>query len=438
MIPVEPEAGRRRAVVAGASIAGLLAARALASRFEEVLVVDRDPEPSGAEPRRGAPHAAHSHALLPSGRAALESQFPGLSKELAALGVPCAGTRALRWVEGGGTHARYDRHGSEGLYVSRPLLEQALRMRVAALPNVRFAWNTRVCGPLLDEDEPRVTGDAAGRGGHAVRWLLAHGIRVPDVSRVDLRIHYSTRLFRRHPEQAAGDLGVVIAPDPGTGRGAVMLAQEGERWSVTLIHVGDAQPPIGDEAFLAAARALPDPSIAQVIAADEPIGPIVQFGSPGSQRHHFERLSLAAEGLIAIGDAFASFNPIYGQGMSVAARQALALGECLDAGGRVARRFHRRSARMVDQAWTLLVAGDFRFPAARGVRARWLTVLHAYLAWLHRAARHDPRVASAFTEVAFLQQPAYRLVYPRMLWRVLRQRWRSASPVSAPAMLWGE
>jgi 2-polyprenyl-6-methoxyphenol hydroxylase-like FAD-dependent oxidoreductase len=77
-----------RAVVLGASMAGLLAARVLTDAYAQVTVIDRDQLPEAGTHRHGVPHGRHLHALLARGQQSLEELFPGLTAELVARGAP--------------------------------------------------------------------------------------------------------------------------------------------------------------------------------------------------------------------------------------------------------------------------------------------------------------------------------------------------------------
>lgn len=440
----------RTAVVVGASLAGLLAARVLAERYPRVILIEADRLPRAPMARKGTPQCRHSHALLPSGSAALEALFPGLRAELMAAGAESAGPENLRWFDGGGLHCGYRDQTVNGLYASRCLIEQRLRQRVMALPALQLVEGVRATGLVLDPDRRRVRGlrlsrplgladetlpadlvvDAGGRAGRAARWLDDLGLAGPRESRVGLRIGYSTRRFQRQPGDLDGTMGAVITPDPASGRGAVLLAQEQGSWTLTLIGVGEVEPPQDEAGFCAFARELPDPTVARLLESARPLDVIERYAFTGSLRRHYESALGLPDGLVAVGDAFCSFNPIYGQGMSVAGLQALALQQALDSDERGwQRRYLRAAARAIDGPWRIAAEGDLRFEGAQGRRPLGLGLSHALLARVHRAARHDPQVARAFARVAFLLESPTSLLRPGLLWRVLRP----SAPASTPA-----
>ncbi|WP_043097997.1 FAD-dependent oxidoreductase [Kallotenue papyrolyticum] len=437
---------QKQAVVIGASMGGLLAARALADFFEQVTLIERDAFPPMGKNRKGVPQGRHTHALLLRGGSILEGMFPGLTADLMAQGAPLLDRpeKELIWFDGGGYHARFTNgDGRNGaLCVSRPLLEGYVRQRLMALPNVKAIEQCDALGLVPSERRSRVRGvrllrraegsaeevleadlvvDASGRGSRAPRWLEEMGYPPPEEEQVTINLAGVTRLYRRHPGHLNGAKVVVITLSPTLKRGAVMLAQEGERWTLTLIGFAGDSPPRDDEGFLAFARSLPVPEIYAVIKDAEPLSDFLPYRVRANQRHRYERLTRFPEGFLIIGDALCSFNPIYGQGMSVAAMEALDLQHELRQGTEgLWRRFFRRAARSIDIPWQIVIGGDLRFPEAEGRRTTSIRFINAYMERLHRAAHRDPTVARAFNDVATLLAPPQSLMRPGIMWRVLR------------------
>jgi 2-polyprenyl-6-methoxyphenol hydroxylase-like FAD-dependent oxidoreductase len=443
MAPKPPPTDRKHAIVIGGSMAGLLAARVLSDYYHEVTIVERDRFPDGAEQRRGVPQGRHTHGLLASGRDVLERFFPDISDALIRSGAVAGDImQNCRWFFEGACLAR-SHSGLKGLAMTRPFLETKVRERVLALPNVRACDNTRVERLAVDSDSNRVTGvqidgrvlaadltvDATGRGSRSPEWLASMGLGKPAEERVEVGLSYTTRFFRRRPADLDGDIAVVIPPTPHGKRGGVMLAQEGDRWTVTLmVHFGKPAPE-DLSGFIEFARTLPAPYIHQVIQSAEPLGECAVARFPASVRRRYEALAGFPDGYLVFGDAISSFNPIYGQGISAAALQAVELGNVLAEGrDRLAARFFARSSKVIDIPWSIAAGNDLRIPEAVGPRPPSVKIINWYMAKLHKAAHADAEAALAFHKVGNLLAPPPSVMYPRVALRVLWGNLRPARP----------
>jgi hypothetical protein len=144
---------------------------------------------------------------------------------------------------------------------------------------------------------------------------------------------------------------------------------------------------------------------------------------PFSQRRRYERLQSFPEGLLAVGDTLCGFNPSFGQGMSVAALEALELQRCLQDHVRpLWKHVFRASARLIETPWTIAVGADLGFAEVQGKRTALGGVLRRYLRQLRRGAVHDPQLAIAFLRVAQLIDEPSALLAPRVAYRTLRSR----------------
>ncbi len=425
----------KQAVVIGGSMAGLLAARALSEQFEQVTILERDHFPPLGQQRKGVPQGRHAHGVLAQGARIFEAFFPGLTQELLEQGA--LGGDIIQdcyWYQNGGFHAQFD-SGLKGLLLSRPLLEGSIRQRVLSLGNVEalsgisvrglLGENGRVVGVKLDSNDlyelrADLVVDASGRGSQAPKWLEDLGYPRPPQEEVRIDLAYATRIYRRRPQDFGGKDGFVIGSNAPLKRGGVVLHLEGHRWIVTLAGFLGDYPPTDERGFLEFARTLPVPDIYNLIKEAEPLSEIGTYRFPGSQRRRYEKLARFPQGFLVMGDAMCSFNPIFGQGMTVAASQARLLLEVLKAGSEnLAQRFYKKAAVLVDSPWSIAVGADLSYPEVEGPRSPMVNFINWYVAKLHIAARHDPALVLAFQKVANLMAPPPSLLVPGTALRVL-------------------
>ncbi len=420
------------AVVMGASIGGLLAARVLSESFAEVVVVDRDPLPDRPADRRGVPQGRQLHVLLARGREAFEELFPGLSAELNALGAPLVDLHdQVHWYNDGYLMRRAP-SDLVAIAMSRPLLEHVVRQRVAALAGVRLLPPVEVVG--LATAPGRVTGvrlatgetiaadlvvDACGRASRTPVWLDELGYSRPAREQVRVDVTYMTRVYKREPHHLDGLLGALRNALPGAPRAAILAAQEDNTLAVAFSGMLGEQPPMDDESIVDFAGSLGAPQIEAALRSAVPVTDPARMRFPASVRNRYERLNRFPAGYLVFADALCSFNPIYGQGMTVAALEALLLRRLLTSGKAEARHFFRRAAKLIDGPWSIAVGTDLRFPEVQGPRSPKVRLVNAYVHRLHAAATADPVVGAAFLRVLNLIDPPTRLLSPRIIRRVL-------------------
>ena len=413
---------------------GLLAARVASDYFDEVTLLDRDVFPEIGQQRRGVPQAVHTHGLLASGRRVIAELFPGIVEELMERGGLSGDLlNDSRWFFEGGCLSKTN-SGLQGILVSRPLLEGVVRKRTFAVQNIRHRESCVVDGLATNAERNRVTGvktggetmaadltiDATGRGSHSPAWLDAIGYGKPAEEKVEIALAYTTRWFKRKLEHLDGDSAAVIPQTPAGKRGGVMLAQEGDRWTCTLVGYHGNVAPSEMAGYVEYAKSLPAPYIYDVVKSAEPMGEAFTARFPASQRRRYERMKSFPEGFLVAGDAICSFNPIYGQGMSVAAQQSLALRDSLAEGGAdLARRFFARAAKVVDIPWGVAVGADLRIPETVGPRNAGVNFINWYIARLHKVAHSDPAASIAFLKVANLLAAPPSILAPKMAMKVL-------------------
>jgi 2-polyprenyl-6-methoxyphenol hydroxylase-like FAD-dependent oxidoreductase len=437
------------AVVVGASIGGLAAASVVAGRFRRVTVLDRDDLPEQAQDRRGVPQGMHAHALTIGGRLALEQMFPGLTEELVAGGaVPFDPGDDLLFFQMGALRARFF-SGMLGISQSRAFLELAVRRRVAALPNVEIRDKTavngligasgRVTGVQLDNSET-VEADlvvcASGRdGGRADRWLEQLGWPSPKTVSIKLDVGYTTRILRRRPgDLPEGGVLILAADTPPHGkRAGAVFPIEGDRWVVTLGGWHRDHAPVDSVGFAGFAARFP--YICDLLARAEPISSLEARKFPTARRRYFERVRRVPAGYVALGDTICSFNPIYGQGMTVACQEALALGQTLDKAGAVsaamARSYYRAVGKIIDTPWQTATGGDFMYPETSGPRPPAIDLIN----WLARqamlAAHVSPEVHRVLIGIQHMVIPPSALLRPDTLTRSLLAARRSPAGTGA-------
>jgi 2-polyprenyl-6-methoxyphenol hydroxylase-like FAD-dependent oxidoreductase len=435
------------AIVIGGSMGGLLAARVLADHFKRVTILERDDLSESIKPRKGVPQGHHPHGLLSAGYQILQKLFPNIQTELLAAGAVLLDViNDGCWFQNGAflASSTSDLHGFS---LSRPSLEAVVRNRVLALQNVHVLTDISVSN-LMTRADKRVTGvqyertatvhqleadlviDASGRGSRSPKWLEQMGFAAPEVSEVRVDMAYSTRRYQRSATDLDGKSLLIIAPKaPEQKRGGVMLVQEGDQWAVTLIGMLGDHPPTDEAGFLEFARSLPTPEIYNVIKNAKPTSEIIPFKYLSSLRRHYEKLQSFPEGYLVLGDAMCSFNPIFGQGMSVASLEAQALLESLNEGpGGLRQRFFKRATKAVDTAWMLAAGADFAFSETIGKRGPEVKFINAYIARLLTAATRDPVLTVAFQNVANMIKPPSSLFAPNIVWRVLRPARRTIKP----------
>lgn len=446
-----------RVVVLGGSMGGLLAARVLSETYAEVVLVDRDTLTGERNYRRGVPHGRHAHGLVARGQQILEAHFPGLKDELAAAGVRSGDFSSdVRWIFNG----RRMRPAPSGLVcvpAIRPLLEYHVRCRVQAIPNVTFLERHDILGLATTQDGRRVVGarvqrhgedtprvldadlvvDTTGRGSRTPLWLSELGYRRPDEDRMKIDLAYTTRHYQLRTDPFGTDLAIIPAATPEHPRGAFFhkMPGGGGRIELSLTGILGDHPPTDPDGFVAYARSLPIPDVYEAIKDAEPLDDPVMFRYPASVWRRYERLTDFPAGLLVMGDAVCSFNPVYAQGMTVAALESLVLRDHLRRGPvPEPRPFFRDVARRIAPAWSASAGADLGYPGVEGRRTPMIRFVNAYITRLQRAAVHDATLTNAFIRVAGLMDKPPTLLRPGYLLRVLRHgRRRPAEDVPPPA-----
>jgi 2-polyprenyl-6-methoxyphenol hydroxylase-like FAD-dependent oxidoreductase len=442
----------REALVVGGGIGGLAAARVLSNHFERVTILERDEAlDSPAVARPGVPQGKQLHALLAGGHRALDELLPGVVDDLDEAGAP-------RLTQG--LDLRVERPGFDpfvqrdlGFYsygVTRPQLEFCVRRRVEAVGNIRFEAGCRVLGPVTTADEKAIGGvrcqragrsetrsaelvvDASGTGELTLAALRATGhagtAGVPETT-IGVDIGYSSAVFDIPADASRGWKGVLHLPDaPRSSRYGLLFPVEGHRWMLALGGRHDEHPP-GDEAGLREyAATLRTMTIADAIGPAKMVSRVDRFRFLESRLRHFERVPSFPRGLLPIGDAICRFNPVFGQGMTVAALQALALARVLAAAANagetvdsIRRPFFEEVAAIVDTPWALAAVPDFVYPRTVGERPADFVASLRFGAALTRATARHADLHKLVAEIQNLTRPRSALREPQFLQRILAE-----------------
>jgi 2-polyprenyl-6-methoxyphenol hydroxylase-like FAD-dependent oxidoreductase len=437
----------KQAVVIGAGMGGLAAAKAVAPHFEKVIVFDRDSLPNEPTPRLGTPQARHTHGLLAGGCHALEHLFPGIELDLVEAGaVRMRMRRDMRFEAPGYDPLPRRDLGFDQFGLSRPALERVCRRRVERERNIEFKPRMRVTELTASPDNGGVAGvvrfedtrgtpgslaadlvvDASGRASPTLRFLEAIGSAKPPVIEIGIDQAYATAVFEK-PEDAPTDwLFVLHVPTPpGSSRFGIIMPMEGRRWSVSLCGNHGEAPPGDIDGFMAFAKSFRMPTIYNAIRNAKRVGDIARFGMPCSVLRAFDKLDRFPRGLVPLGDSVCRFPPVQGQGMSVAAQEAHVLASVLESRRRfgdpldgLAEAFLAEIQPLLEAPWAVAM-NDLVYPQTGGERPPDFEKRLQYTRALMRLAAEDAEVDKVLAEVRALLKPQSALREPELASRVM-------------------
>jgi 2-polyprenyl-6-methoxyphenol hydroxylase-like FAD-dependent oxidoreductase len=445
--PIAPKKLGAHAIVIGGGMAGLLSAHVLTYHFERVSLIERDHYPEEPVFRPGVPQGRHVHLMLVRGQRILEAFFPGLKDKLVAQDA----------VEGD-LIADYSYHLPsgwlprmpsclKGYTCTRPLLEWQILQEVIAHERVQVIEKHEVINLLASSDGRSVIGvqmrlrnrlelaereiislradlvvDTSGRDSQVSGWLDALGYTPPSETVVNAFFGYASRLYTPPPDFQGTWKGLLVQANPPKDlRSGMIWPIERGNWIVVLGGTGKDYPPTDEDGFLEFAHSLADPSIYEALKDSQPQSPIYGYRRTENRLHHFERLTRQPEGLVVLGDAVCTLNPIYGQGMTIAALGAVALDESLRqplAG--LPHRFQRKLAQVNKIPWQLATASDYRVPTVEGKQPNRMTkLLYRYFDSIVELLPTTPSVSKTFIEVVNMIEPPLALFHPAIIARVL-------------------
>ena len=344
--------------------------------------------------------------------------------------------------------------------MQKAFLESHIRRRVAGLPNVTINYEVSVQDLLTSDDKSKISGvaftqseeqatmhadlvvDTTGRASRTPQWLTELGYDVPKETSFETGLRYASRMYQPKKEQD-WQVMILYPKMPESKKLGVICGVEEDRWLVTLVgYLGD-HPPTDEEGYLDYARQLASPEIYHLLQEAEPLSDITTFTYPRQRRRHYDKLKRFPDGLVVMADAACSFDPVFGQGMTVAALQAVELDKLhVRTGGNMAgfpRKFHKRIAAVTNLPWMLATGETRRFPELSNPKPVWLKLMHWYNGLIYSASGSDPAVYECFLKVLHLTTGPHQLIHPKILWRVARhslsQRFRKARTSTQPSVV---
>ncbi len=451
------------AIIIGGGIAGLLAARTLCGHFKDIIIIEKDKYPSQDGPRNGTPQSNHIHVLLIKGKEILLRLFPDLERNLVAKGAHIVNlTNDVDYYVGTGYSIKFESNLTT-IACTRQLLENEIRNEILEFPNVNVRENTRATGLVVAKDEKTersickgvtvistdtnseeiimgdLVVDTSGRESKTAEWLDQLGYGKPKETVVNSYIGYSTFRFKPTSAQisqqpAAPDDEdddndnhkpiikpiIILTKPPLNPRMGIIYPVEGSSWLIGILGVGKNYPPTDKQGFLQYTKKLETLDIYNAIKDFELSGPIYGYRTPGSRQYHYEKMKTWPENFVTYGDSVSSFNPFYGQGITVACIEAVTLDKVLrkhkkrnkDLLG-YSTTFQKKVSKINNLPWLLGTSEDFRWPSTEGIRPRIFT---QYMQkYSHRVLLLTPKskiAAKSFFEVMHMMRSPLILFHP--------------------------
>ncbi len=435
---------RNHAVVIGAGIGGIAAAKVLSPHFSRVTVIEREELPQGPHLRKFIPQGQHINGLLVKGREALQTLFPEWEKAALGVGAVLADYgRDLNWITRSGKIRAFNYPGLESICCSRILLEWLIRTELLKLSNVTLLSPAFVEGLILTPDQGRVQGlrvressgevsevkadlviESCGKGSSLPVWLRQLGLGEVRLEIIDSTVVYASRRYRlKHPEKMGAKMLWIERNLPSQRSGVVLPIENGQHF-VCLSGANDQVPPSDPEGFLGFAAQLQSPLLHDLLVESEPLGEICIYRGTANRQRYYDELKVWPEGLLALGDSLCAFNPFYGQGVSVAALQALALGQWLNNHSVVNKATQTMMRSIAFPAWQSATVQDRRIMKEKSRRsASWSSRLMRYLGkQLLLGRSQSPLLAYVYLSLFNMKATPRLLLRPDILISLLRVR----------------
>ncbi|WP_327005071.1 FAD-dependent oxidoreductase [Dactylosporangium sp. NBC_01737] len=456
--PTDTKVLMRRAVVLGGSMAGLMAARVLSDHADEVVIIERDDTDVTAGPRPGVPQGSQVHALLPAGQVQLDRWWPDFTERAIAAGAPDEGrTDAKIFINDELRVTTEPPPEKPILITTRPFLEAQVRLRVLESPKVRMVYGRAEGLLFADDPDGGVAGaryapagdgeavelqadlvvDAMGRSSKLNDWLEERGWPRAPMQRMPIKLNYASALFQRDP--AVSDTWIAISQTtPAKDRVARIggvSSVEGDRWIVLVAGYDDDRPSREVDDFAERCRRYFPQMFGDIAERGTMIGNVITYHQADSRRRDFDQIERLPTGIVAAGDAVASFNPVYGQGMTSATLHASCLSEWLRTGPDLAtepaRGYFERVRIVVDAAWQVSTFADLGLPHITSGQPRGYKVIKWVSEVILKASMTDDVTSQRLNRVTTMLDHPNALASPGLLLRALRLKWFGGARVPA-------
>jgi 2-polyprenyl-6-methoxyphenol hydroxylase-like FAD-dependent oxidoreductase len=423
-------------VVVGAGMAGLLAAAALSGVVGKVTIIEKDALPKTPEVRKGVPQGAHVHTLLGYAVEAMDKLIPGLMTDVYAAGAVKIRRNHDIWFHDAVGPTPIRDVGILTPSVTRPLLEHVTRQKVLALPNVHLRDATQMMDLEVDERSDivgvRVETDGttesifadlvvecSGRGSKLTAWLSAHGYGEVPAQRIKILMGYTSGFFRLPDDIAISSKACLMLAVPPGNRAAYLTPVDGNFWLATMYGRGRDTAPRDVDGFITWAKDLPHPVVHEILSQAELVSDFKTYKIPFGVWNRYDQMPRFPNGLLPMGEALASFNPMYGQGMSLAAGQALSLRAAVSdgLGSNLRTRYFEGCNTLNGVGWSVMETRDFAYDSTSGERPpdledRWRAALG-----IRRLAEVDPEVHTLSVRVTHLLEPPSVMSRPDIIER---------------------
>jgi 2-polyprenyl-6-methoxyphenol hydroxylase-like FAD-dependent oxidoreductase len=440
--------GREKAVIIGGGISGKLAARVLSDFFQEVIILERDPEPQGPFPRKGAPQGEHVHALLFAGANGLEELFPGITEKFIESGaVKINSTQDLAWFHHGVWKLRFAGDYTTILQ-TRPHLEWQIEQYMKRIPNVSIQYSQIVQNYLYMEKEKRITGveitdgsdsirtvnadlivDASGASSFSSRWLNKREVHIPE-EQVKIDLSYFTKTVQLPDNQNRDWTIKLVYPNPPQEKiGGVISKVEGNRYIVTFMgyhnEINEKDIVKSDDSFIDIAKKLPKLDIYQELKDATALSSTSIYRVPKISWRRFDKVKNLPNGLLLLGDTVCRIDPFFGQGMSIAVLEAQRLKDLLTYQNQTHQKmieaFHQQAAKIIYPIWNMVITEDFRYPATIGKKPAGLSIQQWYAKNIFLLSSENQYIYNSFIKVMNLLRPTSSLMHPRIIKSVLKR-----------------